>query len=274
MNAGCKSRRLRFALKPAIRLWMGESDSFRDSLLQNQSRAFVSCSVECSYNGRILQEYSRMCLTDTASRSRAVLMSFSKYCTTDECVKQGQRAVTIALDMMNKAFVTAAPSFTNFADRGISLAGIIVCSVFLILLVVLVILGLLWKTFFGRIIWILLIVGIFGIVSAHLYVWIQSFLPNQVDINAPASLTSVIGYAVGFVARLMVLSMILVLLYFFLQQKLANVIVRKYFFSVFFCIKKKIEGCGSRGPRCVGRDCSDFIYLRRTRFGCKIELHA
>jgi hypothetical protein len=232
---------MRLALKPTTRLWMGESDAFRDGLIQNQSLAFMACSVECSYNGRILQEYSRMCWTDTATRSRVVLISFSVYCKTDECVKQGERAVTIALQMMRGAFVTVAPSYTNFADRGIALAGIIVACIFLLLVIALVILGLVWKTFLGRVIWILLIVGIFGIVSAHLYVWVVSFLPNQLDIDAPASLTSVIGYAVGFVARLIVLSMILVLLYYFLQLKLANIIVKKFlcFFLLLFLKKKK-----------------------------------
>jgi hypothetical protein len=110
-------------------------------------------------------------------------------------------------------------------SRGIALAGIVVCSVLLVLLIALVILGLLWKSLFGRIIWILLIFGLFGVVTTHLYIWVQSYMPNTLDINLAASLTTVIGYTVGFFARLIVLSMLLVLLYFFLQQKFANIVV-------------------------------------------------
>ncbi len=110
-------------------------------------------------------------------------------------------------------------------NRGIALAGIVVCSVLLVLLIALVILGLLWKSLFGRIIWILLIVGLFGVVTTHLYVWVQSYMPNTLDVNLSASVTTVIGYTFGFFARLIVLSMLLVLLYFFLHQKFANIVV-------------------------------------------------
>ncbi len=104
-------------LKPTIRVWVGESGSFRDDLLHNYSQAFLACSVECGFNGAVLRQYTKLFVTDTVARSKVAVMAFMLYCTTPSCVKEGERAINISLGMMGRAFITAAPTYTNFADR-------------------------------------------------------------------------------------------------------------------------------------------------------------
>jgi hypothetical protein len=113
----CKARTLRQTLKPAIRVWLGESGSFRDGLLRNYSQAFLACSVECGFNGALLQQFTNLFVAGTVTRSKVAVMASKLYCTAPSCVKEGERAINISLGMMGRAFITAGPTYTNFADR-------------------------------------------------------------------------------------------------------------------------------------------------------------
>jgi hypothetical protein len=249
LSRECKNKEMNAVAQSLIKLWMSEPPALRDNLMKKQSMAFQACSVECAFASKMLWEFAMLAVRDASVRTRIGLAAFALYCATDDCVHQSTRAVTITLNSARfvrsfvgffffsfnrSAFETAGPTQQNFADRGISLAGIIVCCFLLAVLTAVVVLGVLWKTLFGRFIWILLLAGMFAIVIGHLYIWVVSFFPPPFDLNQATSISSLVGYTVGFFARLVVLYMILVLLYFFLHDRRFVCLFVGLFFFFFF----------------------------------------
>lgn len=156
----------------------------------------------------------------------AALRVFVFYCTTRECVEMGEQALDKTWPTIQRAYEVAAPASVPFADTGIALSGIIVVSIFLLALLGVTVLGVVWKTLFGRFIWGVLLALMFSICAAHMYVWVDSYKEPRFDPNAPNIMGAVISYCVGFVARLIVLEMMLVLLYFFNDSnKIAKILL-------------------------------------------------
>lgn len=97
--------------------------------------------------------------------------------------------------------------------------GIVVCCLVLLGIAALVVIGIVWKTLFGRVVWTLLLLGLLSVTTAHLYVWIDAYLPVELrSIDEAQDRSAVISAAVGLGSRLIVFCMLLVFLYFFCEQ--------------------------------------------------------
>ncbi len=162
---------------------------------------------------------------EAEARSKVAIIAFRWFCLDEDCRRRGDIAYNLSLEDVNVAFRSAASAYTTFADRGISLAGIIICSIYLVLLTGLILIGLVWKTLFGRFIWLLLIVGMTAIVVGHLYVWVNSYMIPQFKVDATSDVSATIGYAIGFFARVTVFEIILVLIFFFSTKRVLQIFV-------------------------------------------------
>jgi hypothetical protein len=193
--------------------------SEREQLWRNHSALLRGCWVNCATEHAVVWEASTRLAFERLSVMMTALLAAALYCRTDgaSCRDPGQ--LQTAVETFGKSVMLGSAAYTyRFAEPAVAVAGIVVFSVILGALIALVIVGLVWKTLFGRLVWILLLAGITGACVARLYVWGYAYAPTVGDADDMAISEFAIAAVVGHFVKLIVVVMLLLLVYLLLPH--------------------------------------------------------
>ncbi len=207
-------------------VWNTEPRAIQERLIREQHERATACRSNCAADRVVDMRFAIALVSDRMAEAQLATLAFAAHCTDGDtrCLQVGENATNGTARSAYNEFERGATAAVNgFADPGVSLAGMVVYCLVLGAIVALVILGLIWKTLFGRLAWVLLLVGIACASVVRLYVWTYAYAPVFPSADALPVNEVAIAIVVGHFVKLIVLAMLLLLVYLLVAKKVVAV---------------------------------------------------
>ncbi len=182
-----------------------------------QLRVLKTCESNCDLEKVWWRVLHSAALERSLSMLTAAHALRALSCNSTECVKSLDAVISKEVKAALRTMRTSSFGSPTFADSGIVMAGVVLCSIVLAGAAAVIVLGLKLGQIFQRLVWILVLGGVVIANGLFLLIWTLQLEP-VLDPGAPWPVMATIAYCMAMLVKLLFTVLILLLLNLYLSS--------------------------------------------------------